>query len=131
MQVQAINVTEIKGVETTEDGERALIRISSGEHEAIFAVPFEQLAPLMQATSTGFAKCRQAQEVDPNAKHVLPCKTLTAAPSPDFQHMIFSFRLEGGMEMSYSVPRMHAARMREFASIFMQEPGKIPVGKTP
>ena len=32
MQIQAINVTEIKGVETTEDGERALIRIASGEH---------------------------------------------------------------------------------------------------
>jgi len=130
MQVQAVNVTEIKGVETTEDGERALIRFTSGEHEAILAFPFEQLIPLMQAASTGFAKCRRAQDVDPKAKHVLPCETLTASPSPDFQHMIFSFQLDGGMEMSYSVPREHAERMREFITIFMQGPGKIPVGKT-
>ena len=41
MQVQAINVTEIKGVETTEDGERALIRIASGELPFFYRHPSE------------------------------------------------------------------------------------------
>jgi hypothetical protein len=129
MQVQAVNVTEITGVETTEDGRHALIRFKSGENEALFAFPFEQLMPLMQTASTGFAKCLQARNADPGAKHILPCENFAASPSPDFKNMIFSFRLLGGMEMSYQVPREHAGRMREFLTMIMQEPGKVPVGK--
>ena len=129
MQVQGINVTEITGVETTEDGKHALIRIKSGENEAIFAFPHEQLMELMQTASTGFTKCLQAQDADPSAKHILPCENFSAEPSPDFNHMIFSFRLVGGMEMSYQVPREHAEKMREFLTIFMQEPGKVPMRK--
>ena len=127
MQVQAINVNEITGVEVSEDGRTALIRFKSGEHEAIFAFPFEQLIPLMQTTSTGFSKCLQAQQLDPNVKHYLPLENFAASPSSDFNHMIFSFRLEGGMEMSYRIPKEHAKRISEFLTAFMQGPGKIPM----
>ena len=129
MQIQAVNVTEITGVETTEDGNHALIRFKSGENEAIFAFPYEQLMPLMQTASTGFSKCLQAKNVDPSAKHILPCENFAASPSPDFKNMIFSFRLPGGMEMSYQVPREHAGKMREFLANFMQEPGTVPMTK--
>ena len=129
MQIQAVNVTEITGVETTEDGRHALIRFKSGEKEAIFAFPFEELIPLMQTASTGFTKCLQARDADPSAKHILPCENFSASPSPDFKQMIFSFRLIGGMEMSYQVPREHAGRMRDFFALMMQEPGKAPVRK--
>ena len=129
MQIQAVNVTEITGVETTEDGRHALIRFKSGENEAVFAFPFKELLPLMQTASTGFTKCLQAQDANPNAKHILPCENLSASPSPDFKHMIFSFRLIGGMEMSFQVPREHAGRMREFLTLMMQEPGKVPLRK--
>lgn len=129
MQIQAVNVTEITGVEVTKDGRYALIRFKSGENEAIFSFPFEQLIPLMQTASTGFAKCLQARDADPSAKHILPCENFTASPSPDFKQMIFSFRLVGGMEMSFQVPREHAGRMREFLTLMMQESGKVPVRK--
>ena len=129
MQIQAVNVTEITGVETTEDGRHALIHFKSGENEAMFAFPFEELMPLMQWASTGFTKCLQVQNADPNTKHILPCENLAASPSPDFKYMVFSFRLMGGMEMSFQVPREHAGRMRDFMTLMMQEPGKAPVQK--
>jgi hypothetical protein len=129
MQIQAINVTEITGVETTEDGRHALIRFKSGEKETLFAFPFNELMPLMQAASTGFTKCLQTRNVDPNFKHILPCESLATSPSPDFKHMVFSFRLIGGMEMSFQVPREHAEKMRDFMTLMMQEPGKAPVSK--
>lgn len=129
MQVQAVNVSEVIGVETTENGSHALIRFKSAENEAIFAFPFEQLMALMQTASTGFTKCLQARDADPSAKHILPCENFAASPSPDFKKMIFSFRLVGGMEMSYQVPREHAERIREFLTIMMQGPGKVPMGK--
>ncbi len=129
MKVQAVNVTEITGVEAAEDGRHALIRFKSGDNEAIFAFPFEQLMELMQTASTGFSKCLQVQEADPSTKHILPCENFSASPSQDFKHMIFSFRLTGGMEMSYQVPREHAEKIREFMAIFLQGPGKLPVGK--
>ena len=129
MQVQAVNVSEITGVETSEDGRHALIRFKSGEHEAIFAFPFDLLMPLMQTASTGFAKCEQAMNLAPDTKHILPCDNFAVSPSPDFSKMIFSFQLPGGMEMSYQVPREHAAKLREFMTIFTQDPGKLPMGK--
>ena len=103
MKVQAVNVTEITGVEAAEDGRHALIRFKSGDNEAIFAFPFEQLMELMQTASTGFSKCLQVQEADPSTKHILPCENFSASPSQDFKHMIFTFRLTGGMEMSYQL----------------------------
>jgi hypothetical protein len=129
MQVQAVNVTEITGVETTEDGLHALVRFKSSENEAIFAFPFELLMPLMQTVSTGFSKCEQAQSLDPKTKHILPCENFAVSPAPDFSKMVFSFHLPGGMEMSYEIPREHAAKLREFMTIMMQDPGKIPAGK--
>jgi len=129
MEVQAVNVTEITGVETTEDGQHALVRFKSSENEALFAIPFELLMPLMQTVSTGFSKCEQAQKLDPKIKHILPCENFAVSPASDFSKMIFSFQLPGGMEMSYEIPREHATRLREFMTIMMQEPGKIPADK--
>jgi hypothetical protein len=129
MEVQAINVHGITGVEVTEDGRHALIRVRSGENEANLAFPFEELMPLMQTASTAFAKCQQAQDLDPNTKHLLPCESCQIVPSPDFEHMIFSFRLPGGMEMSFPVPRRHAERMREVMEMFIRDPGMFPAGK--
>lgn len=129
MKIQAVNVSEITGVETTEDGQQALLRFKSGENEAIFAFSFEELMPLMQTLSTGFAKCQQAQNLDPSTKHILPCENLAASPSPDFKNMIFSFRLPGGMEMSYAVPREHAAKLRDFMDLMMTKPGEVPAAK--
>jgi len=129
MQIQAVNITEITGIETTDSGSHALIRFKSGENEATFAFPFELLMPLMESLSTGFAKCEGAKNLDPETKHILPCDNFLISPSPDFAHMVFSFRLPGGMEMSYQVPRTHAGKLRDFMEMLMQEPGKVPVAK--
>jgi hypothetical protein len=129
MEIGAYKIDDITGVDVTEDGLHALFRFRIGDTETVFAFPFRMLMPMMQSVSAGFTKCLQVLDADPNTKHVLPCENCTITPSPDFQHMIFSFQLPGGMEMSYPVPRTHAAKMRNAMSIFMQDPGKIPMGK--
>jgi len=128
MEIPAINISEITGVEVSVDGQHALIQFRSGEQTAVLAFPFAELMSLMQAASAGYAKCLQIQDADPNTKHVLPCENFEITPSPDTEHMIFSFRLPGGMEMSYPVPRHHAKRLRDVMALFMQDPGKIPMG---
>ena len=128
MEIPAINIAEITGVEASSDGKHALIRFRSGEQEAVFAFPFEELLPLMQTLSTAYAQCLRVQNADPTTKHLLPCENCEIAPSPDFTQIIFSFRLPGGMEMSYPVPRHHAEKMRDLMTILMQDPGKFPMG---
>lgn len=129
MQVQAVNVSEITGIEVSEDGQHALIRFRSGANEAVFAFPFEQLMPLMQTASTGFTMCLQVQNADPTTKHILPCEHYEIGPSPDFTQIIFTFRLPGGMEMSYPVPRRDAKNIRDHMDILSHEPGTFPMGK--
>jgi len=128
-QIPAIGLDEITGVEVSADGLHALVKFRAGEKELILAFPYMLLIPLMQTASAAHTMCRRKLDIDDSVLHLIPTESCGITPSADFQDMIFSFRLPGGMTMSYPVPRRHAEPMRQLLSVFTKEPGTIPMDK--
>lgn len=112
VQIEAVPIDGIAGVQASDDGQRALIRVRNAEGEGIFAFSFDTLIPLMQTLSAGFAKCRTAQGLGPETKHVLPLEWWHfQAVQNDM--ILLSFRMPGGMEMSFQVHRNVAPQMKD------------------
>jgi hypothetical protein len=128
-QVPAYRLDEITGLDVSADGQHALMRVRAGDTEQVLALPYTMLIPLMQTASAAHTMCRRVLDVDDSVLHLVPTESCGITASEDFQHMIFTFKLPGGMAMSFPVPRRHAEPMRKLLAVFTQEPGTIPLDK--
>ena len=75
--------------------------------------PPHDLMPLMAALSHASAKSARIQKDDRNLKHVLPCEWWSFGLDEAGEQLILSFRVSGGLELSFQVPRDRIQMMRE------------------
>ena len=109
---QAMPVDAITGVEATDDGKHALVHIKYEGGEYTIAFSFDTLIPLMQSLSTAFENCRKAQNISQDTKHVLPLEWWHFWTGPD-DTVVLSFRMPGGMEMTYQVHKEVVPQMKD------------------
>lgn len=104
-----INAAEFKsfiGASNTQNGSHGLFRFATNEGEFTLALPDTELPRLMAALSDTAAKNAKAKSGGKIApKTVMPCTLWDFALDGPGENLILSFRVPGGMELSFSIPR--------------------------
>jgi hypothetical protein len=113
LQIPAIGVTSFEGEDISSDGQLGLFRFLSGETEVVLAIPHEQLISLMAGISNVSGKGRRVRTQNPTGRHVFPCERWAFGLTPDQRHLVLSFRVPGGAELSFQVSRTTIPAMRE------------------
>ena len=123
--VEALTIKEIDGVNVSDDGQYALLKLglTSGT-ELTLAFPEDMLMPLMQCISHASEKAQKTHRNDPRVKLLLPVEWWEIAPHED--KVIMSFRMTGGMEMSFQIHRDAAMHFRETLSSVLGDKSVIP-----
>jgi len=84
----------------------------------------------MQSLSHAFGQCSRIQKRARDSKHGLKVEWWEIGQAPDGLHIGFSFRMPGGMEMTFLVHRTQAAAMRDTLSVSLGLPISTPEGVT-
>jgi hypothetical protein len=111
--IMAIDVRTYEGNSVTQDGSHGLFKFMTSEGEITLAIPHEQLMPTMAGLSHASGQSAQIRNVSKTEKHAFPCEWWEIGFSDDNQHFFLSFRMPGGMEMSFQVHRSRLSQMRE------------------
>ena len=93
---------------TTESGEPISLLFSHEDNEFL-------LAALAQAASAS----GQIRHNDPTLKKVLPCEWWEVNPHPEKDGLLLSFRMPGGMEMTFHLPQLAALRFEEVVATLL------------
>lgn len=110
----ACPIESVESVSVTDDGRHALFKLRQpGGDEVTIAIPSGELMTLMSFASQASGQAQKLLQSDPKQKHVLPTEWWEIGRHPDGQHVILSFRLPGGLELSFQIHRDAAQRYRE------------------
>jgi hypothetical protein len=127
-EVFATLIQTIEGVVVTENGTNALLKLGTVDQELVLAIPADLLMSLMASLSQACGQAARIQNKDQAIKHVFPCDWWEFGFSPDAQSLLLSFRLPGGMEMSFQVHRDRLPQMRETLSAMEGQAPTPPPG---
>ena len=113
-QVPALSIANIEGVLSTDDGQHALFKVRDAAGvEHVIALPEGQLMHLMSLASQASGQCNKILKRDPNMKHVMPVEWWDVGGTADGQNVILTYRMPGGLELSFQIHRDAAARLHE------------------
>ena len=110
----------LAGSEVTDNGEETkLIATDTRGRKVTLAFPSSDNQLLMAALNQAASGAAQRKLNDPTLKSVLPLEWWEVNPYPAGNGVLLTFRMPGGMEMSFHLPNDVAARYQEvFASVF-------------
>lgn len=131
-EILAMPIAAVTGVTVPDNGQVAIIRTTdpSGQ-EVNIAVPQDQLMNLALVVSQAVSQTQKILQVDRSVKHVIPCEWWEFGAAPDGQNMILSFRMPGGLEMSFQVHKSRATPMIDALSSIAGHPTQaVPPGTT-
>jgi hypothetical protein len=130
-EIEAIVVSRASGSNVTADGMHGLLIFEDSIGAPLtLAVPHEELPPLMVAVSQASSQSARILHADRAAKNVFTCEWFEFGWSPDNQKVILSFRMPGGMEMSFEVHRDRVQTMREALEVMEGRASSPPDGST-
>ena len=116
----AIAIAKIEGSTVTDDGSHALFEFSTVKDETVtIAVPTNELFEFMALASQAMAVAQKILQADPNMKYILPMEWWNIWPHSDGRHVVLSFQLKGGSELSFQVDRGAAQNMRETLGVLL------------
>jgi hypothetical protein len=109
----ALLIDEILGSKAADDGHHALFKVKISGQEVAVAFPEGQLINLISASATAAKECQRIIQQQPNLKVMLPVQWWEFGLTQDGNFAVLSFRLPGGGEVSFQVPRQWTPQMRE------------------
>ena len=113
-EIDTIVVSRASGSNVTADGMHGLLIFEDTMGTSFtLAVPHDELPPLLAAVSQAGSQSARILQADHAVKNVFPCEWWEFGWSPDNQQVVFSFRMPGGMEMSFEIHRARLPAMRE------------------
>jgi hypothetical protein len=110
---RALLIDEVLGSKATDDGHHALFKVKTSGQEVVIAFPKDELINLISAAATAAKACQSIIHEQPNLKVMLPVQWWEFGLTPDGNFAVLSFRLPGGGEISFQVPRPWTSQMRE------------------
>jgi len=128
--IPAFVIEKVNGVTVTDDGQHALFQVNDGQNTHALAIPVPQLANLMTLSSQAAGEAARKTRADPALKQVFPCEWWQFGLAPDNQTMVLSFRMPGGMEVSFSVHKDRAGQMIEALAAIAGQHAPPPPGTT-
>ncbi len=116
----AIPIGKIEGSIVTDDGNHALFEFSTDKDEKVaIAVPTDQLPQLMLLASQAMGNAQKILQTDPKMKHIFQTMRWEIGALPGGQHVVLSFRVEGGSELSFQVGKTDAKKMRDALDVVL------------
>ena len=116
----AIAVDKIESSTVTDDGNHALFEFSTDKDEKVaIAVPTDQLPQLMLLASQAMGNANKILQIDPKMKHIFPTMWWEIGALPGGQHVVLSFQVEGGSELSFQVGKTDAQNMRDALDVVL------------
>lgn len=101
---RALAVETIDSSSASYDGLYIILRLAlAGAVKLTLAVPHKKVLDLMCLVSSAAGGAARARNADPRLKHVLPVEWWEIGQHPDNQMIVLSYRLPGGMELSFQV----------------------------
>jgi hypothetical protein len=117
---------ELIRVSVSGDGQHALFEFRGQSGPFTLAIAEPELMHLMALASQASGQAQKIRQSDPAMKHDLPCEWWSFDRHPDGQHMILSFRVPGGMELSFQVHLERAPQMIETLQTISGAPTTAP-----
>jgi hypothetical protein len=120
-----------EGAIVTDDGQSGLFKFSLGDgQDQIFSIPQDQLMPLMAGISQVSGDSARILQQDSAVKHALPAEWWSFAFSSDKTQLLLSFRLPGGMELTFQFARDRLPMMRETLQAMEGQQSTLPPAGT-
>lgn len=128
-----IQAVKVENASASDDGQQVLIGFDVGQESPLnLIIPADQAMNLMSVLSAAAGHAARNRNADPNTKHVFPVDWWEVGAQPDTQMILFSWRLPGGMELSFQIHRDAAARMHEvLGNALGAEQTSVPPGTQP
>lgn len=129
MSSQQINAVEFKDFingSHTPDGSHGLFKFAADQGEFTIALPTAALPKLMAVISNVAAKNAQLQTGN-KQKHAVPCTIWDFAPDPGGESVNMTFRMPGGMEMTFQISKTQIPIMKDALSAAETGDSVIPI----
>jgi hypothetical protein len=111
----ALAIDSLSGFELTEDGQ--YLMVNSNQPDAV-AVHCSVMHELLAALSNAIGRSERIRQKTASVKFAMPCEAWEVGrESGDVQHLVMSFRLPGGAELSFRLHPAQAAHMTEVLSL--------------
>jgi hypothetical protein len=116
-EINAFPTEGVEAVTVSDDGTQAVFtfKVAGGASQAI-AVPSNALMALLELTSIAAGQSAKILRADPSAKHIFPMDWWTIGRNPADGQIVMSFRLPGGMELSFQMHPDAAIHFQEVLS---------------
>ena len=110
----------LMGAQVSDNGEmtRLKAKTPSGE-EVTLTFPSEELEMLMIALSRAAGQSARIRHANPAEKHVLPCEWWEVNPHPSLQGLLLSFRIPGGLEVTFHLDKDASFRFEEVVATLL------------
>jgi len=126
----ALAIDSLRGFELTEDGQ--YLMVNSNQPDAI-ALHCSVMHELLAALSNAIGHSERIRQKTASVKFAMPCEAWEVGrESGAVQHLVMSFRLPGGAELSFRLHPAQAAHMTEVLSLAtglatVRRPGSVSV----
>ena len=123
----ALTVEDVDSAASTDDGQHLLIKLLlSGAQFMTLAVPHDKAMGLLTVISAAGGDAARIRQENQNAKVAFPVEwwEINRAEPPPM--IVFSYRIPGGMELSFHVPPEVGERMREALEVSLGQGAPTP-----
>lgn len=127
---KALAIDSLNGFELTADGE--YLMLSSNQPDSI-ALHCSVMHELLAALSNAIGRSERIRQKTASVKFTMPCEAWEIGrESGAVEHLVVSFRLPGGAELSFRLHPAQAAHMTEVLSLVtglatVRRPGDVRV----
>lgn len=93
----------IKAVNVSDDGEHVILQFDNQGQDINLALPASDAPQLMTLLSQAWPDAQNKKGASNEQKLIFPCEWWNVGTESENEHVVFSFQIPGGMEMSYRV----------------------------
>ena len=114
-QTVALAIDSLHGFELTEDGQYLMLQSNQPDRIALHCSVMHQL---LAAVSNAIGWSERIRQKKQSVKFAMPCEAWEIGKDAgDAPHLVMTFRLSGGAELSFQVPRSQARHMTEVLAV--------------
>jgi len=128
-QINAVEFSDMLGANPTPDGQHGLFKFATAQGDITVALPNAQLPKVMAAISDISSKNSRKLSGNPRQTMALSCSMWDIAPGSN-ETVNFSFKIPGGMEMTFAIARNQIALMKDaLTAAESGQPVVLPYGQ--
>lgn len=109
--IEATVTNGVKSVTVSDDGQTALVQFDADMLPV--AIPAGHILRFVQMLSHSARQSERILQRDPDVRILFPCERWEVGQHKGTDKVFLSFRMNGGMEMAFQIPRDNVETMRD------------------